>query len=298
MENKRIIRRRNGFADRSGIAPLSKEMQFDNLSKESRVILKNFSFKIIDIYKSYFGFTKGRETISELFANGLFCIETRGDDSEYNHIEKLLNQVFDEGEYDEVLDTIEFISQNLYIKNPEYDQYYGYNQPKYINLFNEYNEVFEKEYIGYRFINKLIVKITNKKEIESIQEASNSKFNAINEHLNKAILFVSESKSKDYKNSIKESISAVEALCSIITKSEKGTLGEMINIISKEKQLHPALKDSISKLYGFTSDEPGIRHGKGKKGDDISFDDAKFVLVVCSAIINYFISSFLASKNN
>jgi hypothetical protein len=51
--------------------------------------------------------------------------------------------------------------------------------------------------------------------------------------------------------------------------------------------LHGALKTAFSALYGYTSDSGGIRHFLNR--DDVvpDFDSAKFMLVVCSAFINY-----------
>jgi len=49
--------------------------------------------------------------------------------------------------------------------------------------------------------------------------------------------------------------------------------------------VHPALRNGYSSLYGYTSDEGGIRHGL-LEADTITFSDAKFFLVVCSAFVN------------
>ena len=100
MEEKRLVRRRGGFSDRNNINPISKEMQFLEFDEKTRIKLKNLSLKIIDVYMSYFGYSEGRERISSLFADGLFCLATRGDEREYSRVDKLLNKVFDEGQYD------------------------------------------------------------------------------------------------------------------------------------------------------------------------------------------------------
>jgi len=39
-------------------------------------------------------------------------------------------------------------------------------------------------------------------------------------------------------------------------------------------------------MYGYTSDEDGIRHAMLEE-PDVGFEDAKFMLVACSAFINY-----------
>jgi hypothetical protein len=92
----------------------------------------------------------------------------------------------------------------------------------------------------------------------------------------------SDRKSPDFRNSIKESISAVETLVKIATESDKGTLGELI----KKLGVHGALEKAFSNLYGYTSDEGGIRHSLMDEPNP-AFDDAKFMLVVCSAFVNF-----------
>ncbi len=40
------------------------------------------------------------------------------------------------------------------------------------------------------------------------------------------------------------------------------------------------------KLYGYSSDEDGIRHAILEE-KEIGFDEAKFMLVACSGFVNY-----------
>ena len=46
--------------------------------------------------------------------------------------------------------------------------------------------------------------------------------------------------------------------------------------------LHAALKNGFSSIYGYTSDEGGIRHAM-IDDNPCDFDDAKYMLVSCSA---------------
>ena len=100
-------------------------------------------------------------------------------------------------------------------------------------------------------------------------------------------------KSPDYRNSIKEAISAVEAICNLITGEKRATLGQALKRIEEKVSLHPALKNAFSNLYGYTSDAEGIRHALLDE-PNLGFEEAKFMLVSCSAFINYLISK--ASK--
>jgi hypothetical protein len=88
-----------------------------------------------------------------------------------------------------------------------------------------------------------------------------------------------------YRNSIKESVSAVESLVGIAL-GKQGTLGQLIKKLKQEIDFHPALEAAFSSLYGYTSDADGIRHAI-LESKALSFEDAKFFLVVCSAFVNF-----------
>ena len=71
-----------------------------------------------------------------------------------------------------------------------------------------------------------------------------------------------------------------------ITGDESSTLGQALKVIDKENNIHPALKDAFSKLYGYTSDKGGIRHAM-LEDPKLSSSDAKFFLMSCTSFINY-----------
>jgi len=152
------------------------------------------------------------------------------------------------------------------------------------------NAVLERELSAYRFIGKKIVPITAEEEMEAIEAALSSPdpFPGVRSHIETALDMLSDRESPDYRNSIKESISAVESLAKIVTGNEKATLGDALKIIGSKVPLHGALKEAFAKLYGYTSDADGIRHAMLEEAS-LTFNDAKFMLVACSAFINYVI---------
>ena len=150
------------------------------------------------------------------------------------------------------------------------------------------DSVLERESSAYRFVSNQITEITSPKEIEAIEEAieATEGISGIKAHLNAALEHLSDRKSPDYRNSIKESISAVEAVCQHITGDPNATLGKTLSVLEKKDALHSALKKSFSSLYGYTSDADGIRHAMLEESN-ISFIEAKYMLVVCTSFINY-----------
>lgn len=149
------------------------------------------------------------------------------------------------------------------------------------------NSALEKEMSAYRIVENKIVQITSEVEIAEIEKAISGNDNSVHTHLDTALNYLSDRKKPDYRNSIKESISAVESFCKKITGDDKATLGKALAIIEKSHALHPSLKSSFSTLYGYTSDASGIRHALTDDSKDPSFEEAKFMLVSCSAFINY-----------
>lgn len=163
-----------------------------------------------------------------------------------------------------------------------------------ITRCKQYNALLEEEKAGYRVVNGEIAPITNKGEIEAIVQASNTDYLSVNEHMQKALSLYADIKNPDYENSIKESISAVEAMCCIITGmgGRDATLGRAIAKL-KEKGviIHQFMIDAYKKLYDYTSNETGIRHG-GVKFNNAPAEDAKYMLVSCSAFVNYLIEKW------
>lgn len=155
-----------------------------------------------------------------------------------------------------------------------------------------FNDVLETENSGYRVSGNKVIPITNKEEIKCIEKAQQTEYESVNIHIEKAAELLSKRPTADYENSIKEAISAVEAMCCIITNDKKATLGDALKKLeSRDIKLHKALRNAMSSLYGYTSDEGGIRHGS-IEFVGASSEDAKYMLISCSAFINYLIEKW------
>jgi hypothetical protein len=61
--------------------------------------------------------------------------------------------------------------------------------------------------------------------------------------------------------------------------------------LRKSRQRHRCIQpeQALLKLYGFTSDEGGIRHALLEE-TSLSYADAKFMLVLCSAFTNFLLT--------
>lgn len=168
------------------------------------------------------------------------------------------------------------------------------NDLKLKTRIRQYNELLEQEKSGYRVVCEEVTPITDPVEIASIENASTTPFVSVNQHIRKALELYADIKSPDYENSVKESISAVEAMCCIITgiTGSQATLGAAIKKLKENNvHIHGAMEKAFLSLYGYTSDENGIRHG-GIDFTSVPAEDAKYMLVSCSAFVNYLIEKW------
>jgi hypothetical protein len=194
----------------------------------------------------------------------------------YNALGKV-REYFFKSEWYEVYDIIEFIAQAT---------------PALANVrfMGCCNQAMEMELSGYRFVGAFITPITDNAEIAQIEEvlefSQATKLSGVHSHIESALSKLSDRKNPDYRNSIKESISAVEAIAQIIAKKPTATLADALKIIEDKIGLHSALKKGFLSIYGYTSDADGIRHALADESK-CDFEDAKYMLVSCSAFVNY-----------
>ena len=165
------------------------------------------------------------------------------------------------------------------------------------NLFEESPSVFEKNInkefarlnYAYRIVDHFIVEITSEEEIKTVEKAIASNSDNVRVHLTSALELMSKRPNGEYRSSIRESISAVENWCRQYTG--ESTLGKALNKLKdKNDVIHPKLRTALEQLYTYTNQEDtGIRHALMVEDGNYtpSMDEAVFMIVTCSAFINY-----------
>lgn len=291
------VSRRGGFSDRNSIKPVNVEIQLKDFDKRTRIQLQNM---ISRLYSAVYGHDLyyGRAHIQEYikFILGTVYSETIDTRKVYDDdpIIKMINNTILNDDYDDVLTLIEALIQywDRYLR--ENGGYYSYSEysKSYNNkdIFEVANICLEREYVGYRFVDGIIVPISDKHEIKTIREALSTEYQPVYDHISKANQLLADREHPDFENSIKESVSAVEAVCEIFTgaKGSDATLGKMLKKLEDNGVvIHSALKSAFNTLYGYTSDANGIRHAGDIGGPSSTFEEAKFMLVACCAFINY-----------
>jgi len=273
------------FSQRKGYRKI-KEIQFESIDNE----LKNRLWNLI--WRSYLK-EGGRDVLTEeeirYFFEPLWEEHFKLPIDEYsrysNSLEVYLRhfreRYFDKkNQWYDYYDLLEFIVGNNSISG-----FQRFNQ----DFKSECNTLLESERSGYRFVDGRICSITSREEISEIEKALNSPFDAVQTHIQKALDLFASRQNPSYRNSIKESISAVEAMCELIVKN-KTTLSKALDQIERKGSiaLPMPLKQAFDKLYGFTSSSQGIRHSLGLTEEaNLTEDDARFFLIACSAFVNY-----------
>jgi hypothetical protein len=189
-------------------------------------------------------------------------------------------EIFKDAKWYELLNLIEFL-HDLLASDTD-------NQTQFVRRINA---VLEREKSGYRFVAGIITPITNGLEIAEIEDAADSrdKFAAAAVHIRTAVGLYSKRPEADYRNSVKEAISAVESAVRIVSGKNSAVLGDALKVMDAAKPMHAAFKQALLKLYGYTSDEGGIRHSL-LESPNIDESDARFMLIACSAFVNYCVS--------
>lgn len=273
-----------GFSKRMGFQALSKDIQIESVDDE----LRNGLWNLLKIYlidslsrnKTYGSKFSDFENLCIYIWHHYYKLTIDTIPYDNRQKENYIREIFFKYKWYEVYDFLEFLL-DLNFQNFE-------NQDFKASI----NELLIREFSGYRIIDNKFCPITNELEIEEIRETFShyTGFEGSNIHLSNSLAKLSDKKNPDYANSIKESISALGSVIRSITG--ESTFGKGIaKLAANGIEIDEQIKASIEKLYAYTNNkEGGIRHEIVDEYKSPDFDDAKLMLVICSAFINLIIS--------
>lgn len=263
------------FSERMGFRPVADVIQVDGMNDTLRSGIWNVLYaeefgRTGFLYEKYRGYKPRIEAFSRALWADHFKLPV---DERPRHNSDILEQIrnyFFKCAWHEVYDFVEFCV--------------AYYEDEMVAPFNR---MLKRELAGYRIIDGKVAPISSTEEVETIQEAiGDNTFPGASVHLKTALDLLSRKTNPDYRNSIKESISAVESVSCAIAGSKSAMLGDALKELAKKHSLHGALKDGFIKLYGYTSDSDGIRHAMLDESQ-LTQADAIYFLVSCSAFVNY-----------
>lgn len=275
------------FSQRMGLAPSVKVAQVESIDTDLQNSL--WSVLVINLLDSYF--SRNRTYPDKLRDSNFwdFAQQTYTDfykapvdtiPYSWSEFKKTIRGSFFKMKWHRIYSFLEFIVDSNYKGTAE-------------ALTSEFNKVLERENSAYRFVAGKVTPITSSAEVEEVEKAiaCSDNYTGVRKHLETSLGLLTDRVNPDYRNSIKESISSVESLVKILVDDDKATLGQALKILETKHNLHASMKSAFMTLYGYTSDAGGIRHALLNNTAAPTKADARFMLICCSAFINFAIDT-------
>lgn len=270
---------RKWFSARHGFKPMRVDIQMTEIQSDTRKRLWNelYAHYLSDLHADDRGdYQRRDQNTAFLFAlYHYFYKETIDEIDDYRPKEyELMKDRFFQSKWYEVYDFLEVVIA-----------YHPKEQAR--KAFTEgCNGVLEEELCGWRIVADVVAPITSEQEIKTVEEATTCPAKPSADLIRKALRLLSDKKAPDYPNSIKDSVSAVEALCKIVAGDAHKTFSQCLPAVKQRLDLHGAMLSSLDNLYGYRGAKSGVAHG-GTESPTEGFEEAYFFLVVCSAWLNY-----------
>lgn len=164
------------------------------------------------------------------------------------------------------------------------------------SIRREIDFVLENCRAAYRVVDgNLIAPIGSEAELQTLKQAfvdlSASEFNGARAHLRKAAELLTAG---HWPDSIRESIHAVESVARVLEPG--GEFSKAMAKLERSVKIHGAMSQGFKSLYGYTSDEKGIRHPLLEDGSAKADEaDAMFMIGACAAFVSYVINKARAA---
>ena len=193
---------------------------------------------------------------------------------------RLTKELFLDGKYNRVFDLLQFVMKHEYVPD-------GFREYVVTTL--------QESMCAYTIIEGVwtIVPSAIPEQHTSVERAfgtlQSGPFGAARRHLSDAAECIN---SGDYAGSVRESIHAVESVARRIDGNSRRSLAPALESLSRSGLVfHSAFRTGIEKLYGYTSDEEGIRHSLSKETTNVDLADAVFMFGACASF-----AAFLVDK--
>ena len=286
MSNQKTDRTKLTFSQAEGIEPLPQPAALGGLPREARNALWNITYlslkTSITSPTGLYGDTTTyiKEPWKTILQHYYFHLNKPADEftAEYRTWVHEIKSLFMKDDYNRVFDFLQFVLRHR--SDP----------PKFRPAIAS---VLEKYRCAYTVIDEgpTIVPIALPEQRKSIQEAfrvlRSGPFEGARSHLRKSAEYINNG---DLAGSVRESIHAVESVAKRLDANAGKTLKPALDALSQKVDLHPAFKLGIENLYGYTSDEDGVRHAHLDGEANVDIDDAVFMFGACTSFVAYLVN--------
>jgi len=274
------------FSQRTGHAAIPPQLKIGEISQELRrflhyAILKDLEADTRDGYSEPY-----LDDRWSLIARDMWVrVAKQPADSfpGYTWTRNYIKATIEGGPLPEAFDLVEFIVRH---KNFE-------AEPR-----DEVAQAFVDARSAYRLYNKAIVVVGTEEQAaafaKAIADAEGRSATGARKHLIDAGALLRKG---DWAGSVRDSIHAVESVAVLLTPTEN-TLGAALKVLDKQGHLHGSLKAAFDKLYGYSSDQEGVRHALVFDGEaNVDETDALFMLGACASFVSYLLARVPAPKS-
>ncbi len=287
MADERDLPAHLTFSQRYGYEPLPDPMRLEEISDDLRRDICNVfhreirNLHILSLYpkKDDCEFSIGsQENIKSALGKYEKILEIYTSSS-YAEFQLKVENEFIHGKFNRVLDFIEIMIQERAISKP---------------FSFKIGELFEKHGAAYRLDSSRFpyrfIPCATREQGEEIQRAietiRESDMDGAATHLREAAEHINL---RQYADAITDCIHAVESVAGMIVPESKPTLGQALVSLERAGVLkHSALRQAFEKLYGYTSDEQGLRHALlDRDAADVGLDEAVFMYGACASFAAY-----------
>jgi hypothetical protein len=272
-------RKRLTFAQAEGVEPLPSQLKIGELSEQLRAVLwaavhdsllQSINRYNREIEDPWYDILIDKHVYRDYQAKDMF-------DGEASNAHSNVKQIFTTGSYIKVFDFIQWVLRH------------GNRPPGFADDIGEALKIGRAAYAI--FDGDTIVPIASEAEAKNLRQAfvdlAATEFGGARAQLRNA---GEKLTAGDFSGSVRDSIHAVEAVARLLEPSAN-TLDPALAKLKKKVAVHPALAQGFGKLYGYTSDQQGIRHalvdGPGAAVDE---SDALYMLGACAAFVSYLIN--------
>jgi len=263
------------FSERYGYSQVRRQLQHDDMDGDYRVAIWN-------AFHLYSRDLEGVASSNAVFYVRLWAHFWKRPLDElplYGHgLSALVKKLILTGKFNQVYDLIEFVISNF---KGTYSR----------ELEEVFDGIMTRFLAPYRIVHGVILKVDQDSDVEAIEQAldDTESVPGARRHLERALSHLADRTNPDYANSVKESISAIESVCRLLSGKSGATLGDALKALkAKGVTIHSSLERGWLAIYGYTSDAEGIRHA-ASVGPTVSQAEARYFLVSCSAFASLLI---------
>jgi hypothetical protein len=277
LEKRKLL----SFEQAEGAAPLPEQLKLKEVSPHLRAHL--WAFVRGKIHESTYSPDYGSRLVGDPFLLILFDMHVlrygrMADEfsNRYDGIEQQLKSIFEKGDYLAVFGWLQWVMRHH--KTP-----YLFSQ--------SIGSILQKHGAAYRVLDDTtIVPIASESEFQALKQsitaAEKAGFSGAKSHLQEAADCLSTG---EYTDSIRESIHAVESAARVLEPS--ADLSKALTRLEDAGKIHGALKRGFLAIYGYTSDEKGIRHPLLNDAEaKVDETDAIFMIGACASFVSYLIN--------